>query len=202
MNYRLSLPLFLAITGLISSPAMAQEKPVKGERAKPAATPAARTAVLTAPVPTAPVPAAVDAAAAGATAVTTPGGPNDLPAQVASIFFSLLQKSLIDPAYEGLTKGSKIAERPEEIKTLKSKTKEAIEVFGPVTGFELVETKNVGTHLMRRTYLSLNAEFPLRWRFYFYHSDNLWRLIDLRVDDRVTGMFDEAEEARNAPEPK
>lgn len=176
---------------------MAQEKPAKGERAKAQATPSAKPPVVAAPAAPASEPAA-DAAKAVATAA----GPNDLPAQVASIFFSLLQKSLIDPAYEGLTKGSKIAERPEEIKTLKSKTKEAIEVFGPVAGYELVETKNVGTHLMRRTYLSLNAEFPLRWRFYFYHSDNLWRLIDLRVDDRVTGMFDEAEEARMAPEPK
>jgi len=99
-------------------------------------------------------------------------------------------------------KGSKIAERPEELKTLKSKTKEAIEVFGPIQNYELVETKNVGTHLLRRTYLSLNKEFPLRWRFYFYLSDNLWRLIDLRVDDRVTGMFDEVEEPKSAPEAK
>ena len=127
---------------------------------------------------------------------------NDLPAQVAAIFFGLLQKNEIEPAYEGLMKGSRIAERPEELKTLKSKTKEAIEVFGPIQAYELVETRNVGTHLLRRTYLSLNKEFPLRWRFYFYLSGEVWRLIDLRVDDRVTGMFDESEEPKTAPETK
>ena len=127
---------------------------------------------------------------------------NDLPAQVAAIFFGLLQKNEVDPAYEGLMKGSRIAERPEELKTLKSKTREAIDVFGPVQSYELVETRNVGTHLLRRTYLSLNKEFPLRWRFYFYLSGDLWRLIDLRVDDRVTGMFDEAEDPKAAPETK
>ena len=127
---------------------------------------------------------------------------NDLPAQVAAIFFGLLQKNEIEPAYEGLMKGSRIAERPEELKTLKSKTKEAIDVFGPVQNYELVETRNVGTHLLRRTYLSLNKEFPLRWRFYFYLSGETWRLIDLRVDDRVTGMFDETDDVKSAAETK
>ncbi len=127
---------------------------------------------------------------------------NDVPAQVAAIFFGLLQKNEVEPAYEGLMKGSRIAERPEELKTLKSKTREAIDVFGPVQSYELVETRNVGTHLLRRTYLSLNKEFPLRWRFYFYLSGDLWRLIDLRVDDRVTGMFDEAEDPKAAAEAK
>ena len=127
---------------------------------------------------------------------------NDVPAQVAAIFFGLLQKNEVEPAYEGLMKGSRIAERPEELKTLKLKTREAIDVFGPVQSYELVETRNVGTHLLRRTYLSLNKEFPLRWRFYFYLSGDLWRLIDLRVDDRVTGMFDEAEDPKAAAEAK
>ena len=153
--------------------AQAQDKPAKTEKPKPV--------VGAAPAPTA---------------------ENDLPAQVAAIFFGLLQKNEVDPAYEGLMKGSRIAERPEELKTLKSKTREAIDVFGPVRSYELVETRNVGTHLLRRTYLSLNKEFPLRWRFYFYLSGDLWRLIDLRVDDRVTGMFDETEDPKAAPEAK
>ena len=125
-----------------------------------------------------------------------------MPAQVAAIFFGLLGKNEIDPAYEGLMKGSRIAERPDELKTLKSKTREAIDVFGPILNYELVETRNVGTHLLRRTYISLNKEFPLRWRFYFYLSGEVWRVIDLRVDDRVTGMFDETDEPKTVPESK
>ena len=155
--------------------ALAQDK-------KPKTPPAAEAAP---PAPRAPVTAA-----------------NDLPAQVAAIFFGLLQKNEIDPAYAGLMKGSRIAERPEELQTLKTKTKEAIEVFGPIQSYELVETRNVGTHLLRRTYISLNKEFPLRWRFYFYLSGETWRLIDLRVDDRVTGMFDETDDVKSAAETK
>ena len=167
---------------LLAAPAFAQvqDKSAKTEKPKPAV---AQTTAAPTPKP-------------------APTAENDMPAQVAAIFFGLLQKNDVEPAYEGLMKGSRIAERPEELKTLKSKTREAIDVFGPILGYELVETRNVGAHLLRRTFLSLNKEFPLRWRFYFYLSGDLWRLIDLRVDDRVTGMFDEAEDPKAAPEAK
>ena len=176
MKHRLSLTALLAASAF----SQAQEKPVRGEKPKPVLVQA-----VTPPAAKPPVTAE-----------------NDVPAQVAGIFFGLLQKNEVDPAYEGLMKGSRIAERPEELKTLKSKTREAIDVFGPIQNYELVETRNVGAHLLRRTYISLNKQFPLRWRFYFYLSGDLWRLIDLRVDDRVTGMFDESEEPKTAPDAK
>jgi hypothetical protein len=186
MKHLLSLVVFASLVAFSN----AQEKPAKADKPKapPAATPAPKPA---------------EASVGETPRVATPTtASNDVPAQVAGIFFGLLQKGQIDPAYEGLTKGSKIAERPEELRTLKQKTKEATDVFGPIQSYELVESKLVGTHLLRRTYLSLNKEFPLRWRFYFYLSDNTWRLIDLRVDDRVTGMFDETDEPKPVPETK
>ena len=177
MKHRFFLLALLAATAF----SHAQDKPAKTEKPKSVL---AQTAPPT-PVPKPPTPVV-----------------GDMPAQIAGIFFGLLQKNEVDPAYEGLMKGSRIAERPEELKTLKSKTREAIDVFGPVQSYELVETRFVGTHLLRRTYISLNKEFPLRWRFYFYLSGGLWRIIDLRVDDRVTGMFDETEDPKAAPDAK
>jgi hypothetical protein len=111
-------------------------------------------------------------------------------------FFGLIQQGDIDAAYFGLTRGSKIAERPEELRSLKTKTKEAVEVFGAVHGYDLVESKPVGERLVRATYLSLGHEYPLRWRFYFYKSETVWRLIDLRVDDKLSGIFEESPEVR------
>lgn len=127
--------------------------------------------------------------------------PGDVPAQMASGFFALLQKNEVDEAYTNLLRNSKIAERPDEVRGLKDKSREAIELFGPVQGFEVTESKKVGTRMLRRTYISLNRDFPLRWRFYFYLSDRVWRIIDLRVDDRVSGMFEELAEARSAETP-
>jgi hypothetical protein len=49
---------------------------------------------------------------------------------------------------------------------------------------------------VRATFVSQGKVFPLRWRFYFYKPENAWRLIDMRVDDKLTGLFDEAEEGK------
>jgi hypothetical protein len=160
--------------------------------------------------PAAPAPATTASSTTGSTPganVSEPSPPVDLsgpeaPAQIAGNFFALLQRGDVEKSYSELTRGSKIAERPEDLKTLKAKTREAIEVFGAIFGYELVDSKNVGTRLLRRTYLSLGRDFPLRWRFYFYKSENAWRLIDLRVDDRLAGMFDETEESRTPLEAK
>ena len=68
-------------------------------------------------------------------------------------------------------KGTKIADRPKDITTLKGKTTEAVALFGQVQGYEILETKLVGAHLARFTCLSLGKDFPLRWRFYFYLAE-------------------------------
>ncbi len=121
----------------------------------------------------------------------------EIPEKIIARFFSYLQRREVDQAYDQLTRGTKIAERAEDVKTLKSKTKEAITVFGPMLGFDTVVKKNVGTRLVSYTLLSLGKEFPLRWRFYFYKPQETWRLIDLRVDDRLATMFDETDEGRS-----
>lgn len=124
----------------------------------------------------------------------------DTPEKIIARFFAYLQRKEVDQAYDQLTRGTKIAERAEDVRTLKSKTKEAITVFGPILGYDSVVTKKVGTRLVSYTMLSLGKEFPLRWRFYFYKPEESWRLIDLRVDDRLAAMFDETEEGRSREE--
>jgi len=125
---------------------------------------------------------------------------SDGPAQIVADFFAALRDGKIDEGYAALTKDSKIAEKPEELKTLKAKTREAIEVFGNISGYDLVESRAVGQRLVRATYTSLGKVFPLRWRFYFYKPESAWRLIDMRVDDKLTGIFDEIEPSKPADE--
>lgn len=173
--------LFLTVVFAAVSALFGQEKPVKPATPEPAKTPATPSAAVELTPPTA--------------------GPITSPGQIAAAFFALLQKGSVDAAYSSLTRGSKIAEKPEELRLLKSKTNEAIEVFGAVTGYDLVESKSVGAKLLRATYVSHGRTFPLRWRFYFYNPDGIWRLIDLRVDDKLTGIFDEPEE-RKEPDAK
>ncbi|MEK0447972.1 MAG: hypothetical protein RL088_240 [Verrucomicrobiota bacterium] len=116
------------------------------------------------------------------------------PEKIVARFFSYLQRKDVDTAYDQLTRATKIAERPEDVKTLKTKTREAISVFGAIGGYEIVTKKAVGERLVRYTVVSLGKEFPLRWRFYFYKPAEAWKLIDMRVDDRLAAMFDEVDE--------
>jgi len=122
----------------------------------------------------------------------------DGPAEIVSTFFASLKEAKIEEAYTTLTKGSKIAEKPSELRQLKEKTREAVEVFGNINGFDFVESRAIGQRLVRATYVSLGKVFPLRWRFYFYKPEDVWRLIDMRVDDKLTGIFDELEEPKAA----
>ena len=146
-----------------------------------------------------PVPAVV-ARPSGAVEIEPAPAETDSPEKIIARFFSYLQRKEVDQAYDQLTRGTKIAERAEDVKTLKSKTKEAINVFGPILGHDSVVKKNVGTRLVSYTMLSLGKEFPLRWRFYFYKPADSWKLIDLRVDDRLAAMFDETDEGRSREE--
>ena len=141
-----------------------------------------------APTPTATpraTPKATPAPAARAAASTLP------PEEQIEAFFRQLGEAKVDDAYETLLKGSKIAEVATDVTMLRSKTREAIELIGSVTGAELIDTAAVGEHLKRYTYLVLGKTYPLRWRFYYYRSENTWRLIDIRISDRLVEMFGE-----------
>jgi len=116
-----------------------------------------------------------------------------------SAFFDTLRQGEVDRAYDVLTKNSKIGDNVSDVTTLKDKTRQAIKLYGAIRGYENTQVKPVGTHLVRITCLSLGSELPLRWRFYFYESAAGWKLIDLRVDDRLVDLFGESAEAEATP---
>lgn len=116
----------------------------------------------------------------------------DAPAEKMDLFFLALKAGQVDAAYDALVKDTIISERKEDVIALKERTKQAIESYGPISGYEVVDEKIVGTNLLRRTSVSLNSDLPLRWRFYFYRSEGAWRLVDLRVDDALVELFEES----------
>ncbi len=113
------------------------------------------------------------------------------PAAQASQFFQMVMEGRVDAAYDQLLAGTKILEMPQDVANLKAKTKEAIRVFGNITSFEQVEAKAVGTRLTRVTCVSAGTNYPIRWRFYFYKPAETWKLVDIRIDDRLTDLFEE-----------
>jgi hypothetical protein len=180
MNPARVLPLLL----LLAAPAFAQEKP--------------RTKLV---IPVGEGSAEIQTNGSPQVAVT--GGLDAGVRKTIEDFFGALQGKEIDGAYERLTRDTKIAEKPEDVTTLKAKTQQAIELFGEITGAEQIGVHHVGTHLLSTTWLSLGKDLPLRWRFYFYKAAGNWRLIDIRVDDRLMELFGEsAAESKPANWPK
>ena len=118
------------------------------------------------------------------------------PTEILRQFFTDLQAEKLDSAYQGLVKNTIISERTENIDQLKEKTRQALDNFGPVKGYEIVETLEVGDSLFRFTCLSLNEDVPMRWRFYFYRAGSQWKIIDLRVDDGIADLFEEVARSR------
>jgi len=118
------------------------------------------------------------------------------PMAAADAFFMALKSGQVDGAYDELVRNTIIADRKQDVDALKAKTKQALDSYGPVSGYEPVETIEVGTSLRRLTCISLNADLPLRWKFYFYRTAAGWRLVDLRVDDGLAELFDDVSRNR------
>lgn len=125
------------------------------------------------------------------------------PSALSAQFFQMLTEGRVDAAYDQLLKGSKmVVDMPKGVADLKAKTKEALRIFGSVNGFEQIEEKKVGTRIVRLTCVSLGKDVPIRWRFYFYKPDDAWKLVDIRIDDRLTDLFDEQPRLIAAPAPQ
>ena len=116
----------------------------------------------------------------------------NIPSETIDMFFLGLKAGQVDAAYDGLVKGSVIADRREDVAGLKDRTRHALDNFGPISGYEVLEEKTVGSTLLRRTCISFNSDLPLRWRFYFYKTQGTWKLVDLRVDDGLVELFEES----------
>ena len=145
------------------------------------------------PLPTpVPTPASVAASNEGGATVAKPNGA----AETIDAFFLALKADKVDAAYDALVKGTIIADRAEDVASLKERTKHALDNYGPISGYEVVDEQIVGTVLFRRTCLSFNTDLPLRWRFYFYKSGGNWNLVDLRVDDGLVELFEDAARRR------
>jgi hypothetical protein len=72
-------------------------------------------------------------------------------------------------AYETLVRVSLIADRPEDVASLKKRTREALDNYGPISGYETLDEKAVGSSSSR--HISLNSDLPAM-AICFYRSEN------------------------------
>ena len=110
-------------------------------------------------------------------------------AQVCVQFFEQLKTGQIKPAYQALLKGSRIADQLEDVAKLQQRAEELIQGYGAVIGYELVKVQCVGKSLCLLTYLTRSERSPVLWQITFYRPSDVWRVFNLRMDDRVVEFF-------------
>jgi hypothetical protein len=137
------------------------------------------------------LPSTLDQVPPTSPAAVAPAGPIRTPDEIIATFFAALQADKVDAAYDTLDAEFAMMDRGDQSKAMRAQTQKALDAYGPVIGNELIREEKVGTHLMRRTYVLIGEQLPLRWKFYFYKSTDRWKLIDLRIDDALVEWFDE-----------
>lgn len=110
--------------------------------------------------------------------------PPDVQLQVERFFLTIQQKQ-VDKAFDDLLKDNDRLKRKYNVSEFVSKTKQALELYGDMSGYELFDSRLVSSRIVVLTYFIYLDAIPLRWKLVYYtpgRSDQ-WRLINLRVDD-------------------
>jgi len=61
--------------------------------------------------------------------------------------------------------------------------------YGDLVGYELAEQQEIGSSLLRFTYLAKYERHALRWSFDFYRPEDRWLLNSFWWDDSVEELF-------------
>jgi hypothetical protein len=96
----------------------------------------------------------------------------------------------VRPAYEALLRGSRLAERPENVEILVTRTIAAFQAFGPVLEYDHYDTQKVMGRLYAVDFVTWHTAQPLQWRFVYYRPVDAWTLIDVRVSDVVEDLLE------------
>ncbi|MCX6907272.1 MAG: hypothetical protein NTY01_04425 [Verrucomicrobia bacterium] len=110
--------------------------------------------------------------------------------QMCSTFFNQLRDGKVSEAYALLLQGSKIAGKIEDVSKLEERTREMLQSYGAMRGYDAAKVEFVGKNLCRLTYISHSDVAPVRWRIVFYRPADRWRVFNLKMDDAVMEFFD------------
>jgi hypothetical protein len=61
--------------------------------------------------------------------------------------------------------------------------------YGTTIGYEYIDTKKLGTSLIRITYVEKTQKHALPWMFYFYKTPDGWVLNSFQWNDQLPALF-------------
>jgi hypothetical protein len=105
-------------------------------------------------------------------------------------FFQTLKSGDYSGAYETFLTGSRLGLQKEKMSYQISKTEEAFGLYGKLNDDEVYDNYSMGKNILVLTYLTRQANQPLRWRFIYYRADKSWILINIGFDDPLLDLMD------------
>lgn len=107
-------------------------------------------------------------------------------------FFTNLQKGKPEAAFARLLNYSPILTSTDQYKNIIDEAGRALEIYGSLRSFELINCESVGERLARLSYLSAHVKTPMRWIFTYYNSPDLgWIIMSIKFDDSSDLFFKE-----------
>jgi hypothetical protein len=124
-----------------------------------------------------------------------PTSTQDMPRETVlriSEFFKLMMQAEISTALQQLLKGSRIAEKKDQLKRLTEEVNRAMEMYGTIRGFEKVKSELVGESFLRARYIALHDALPTRWIFTWYKMPQKgWVIVNIKFDDEADLFFED-----------
>lgn len=120
-----------------------------------------------------------------------PGVPDEIIIRT-NDFFDDVVASEVNDAYDRLLANSPIAQKKEDLKSLKIETWRSFDLYGELKGYEPVNAEIVTPSYIRLRYLGLHSRFPMRWIFTYYRSpDKGWIVTNIKFDDLSEFFFED-----------
>lgn len=105
-------------------------------------------------------------------------------------FFDQLEKNEYKKAFDNLLINSPFRNKEEQVKSLIDQTKQAVVLYGKITGSEAVSSEIACPSLIRLRYIGIQSNYPMRWIFTFYNSPKSgWIVINVKLDDMSEYFF-------------
>ncbi len=113
------------------------------------------------------------------------------PEPAAERFLQTLKTGTVHDALTALANGSSLlASKMGDGNALAAQIQVALSSYGPIIGWERVESKTIGTMLRRDTYVVQHREMVTRWRFAFVRTGKGWIPASFAFEDNVPTWFD------------
>jgi hypothetical protein len=106
-------------------------------------------------------------------------------------FMQTVQSGKVREALLGLASNSPLlVKNLGDAATLTAQVQQAITMYGPVIGWERIETKPLGTMIRRETYIVQHRDMVTRWRFMFVRTNTGWIAASFNFDDSLPTWFE------------